>query len=85
LPSNYITLSWAIAAIVYFIASLLLKNNKYRLMSIFTMLAATFYLFIVDLAVIDMVYRILAFMFVAIISIAISVFYSKRKKKNLEQ
>jgi len=85
LPSNYITLSWAIAAIVYFIASLLLKNNKYRLMSIFTMLAATFYLFIVDLAVIDMVYRILAFMFVSIISIAISVFYSKRKKKNLEQ
>ncbi|OFX41331.1 MAG: hypothetical protein A2X08_15535 [Bacteroidetes bacterium GWA2_32_17] len=84
LPSNYITLSWAIAAIVYFIASLLLKNNKYRLMSIFTMLAATFYLFIVDLAVIDTVYRILAFMFVAIISIAISVFYSKRKKKNIE-
>lgn len=82
LPSNYITLSWAIAAVVYFIASLLLKNNKYRLMSIFTMLAATFYLFIVDLAVIDMVYRILAFMFVAIISIAISVFYAKRKKKN---
>jgi len=53
-------------------------------MSIFTMLAATFYLFIVDLAVIDTVYRILAFMFVAIISIAISVFYSKRKKKNIE-
>lgn len=83
-PSNYVTLSWAIAAIVYFVSSLLLKNTKYRLLAIFTMLAAIFHLFIVDLAVIDMVYRILAFMFVAIISIAISVFYSKRKKKNSE-
>ncbi len=83
-PSNYVTLSWAIAAIVYFVSSLLLKNTKYRLLAIFTMLAAIFHLFIVDLAVIEMVYRILAFMFVAIISIAISVFYSKRKKKNIE-
>lgn len=78
-PSNYVTLSWVVAAIVYFVSSLLLKNTKYRLMAIFTMLAAIFHLFIVDLAVIDMVYRILAFMFVAVISIAISVYYSKRK------
>jgi len=81
-PSNYVTLSWGLAAIVYFVTSLILKNTKYRLMAIFTMIAAVFYLFIVDLSVIDIVYRILAFMFVAIISIAFSIYYSKRKKKN---
>ncbi len=84
-PGQYVTLSWSIAAVVYFLLSLLIHNIKYRWMAIFTMIAAAIYLFIVDLAIVGIIYRIVAFMFLAIISIAISVYYTKHKKKNIEE
>jgi hypothetical protein len=79
-PSQYITLSWTISALVYFLVSILIKNIKYRWMAIFTMIAAAINLFIADLASVGIIYRIVAFMFLAIISIAISVYYTKHKK-----
>ena len=82
-PGPYVTMSWSIAAVIYFLLSILIHNVKYRLMAIFTMIAAAIYLFIVDLASVGIIYRIVAFMFLAIISIAISVYYTKHKKKNL--
>jgi len=83
-PARYLTLSWTAAALGYFILSLILKNVKYRYMALGTMLAATFYLFIIDLASMELVFRILAFMFLAIISIGLSIFYSKRSKRKAE-
>jgi len=61
--------------------SLILKNVKYRYLALGTMIAATFYLFIVDLAKIELVFRILALMFLAIISIGLSIYYSRKNKK----
>lgn len=81
LPGNYVTLSWTITALLYFALSILLKNVKYRWMAIFTMISTALYLFIVDLARIEIVYRIVAFMFLAIISIAVSMYYSRKKKE----
>lgn len=83
-PENYVTLSWTIAAVIYFVVSIILHNIKYRWMAISTMIAAAIYLFIVDLATVGMVYRIIAFMFLSIISIGISLYYAKQKKKNSE-
>lgn len=80
-PDNYVTLSWTIAALSYFVLSLLLHNIKYRWMAIFTMIATAIYLFIIDLTNVDIVYRIVTFMFLAIISIGVSLYYSKLKKK----
>ncbi|NQU34496.1 MAG: hypothetical protein HQ521_14790 [Bacteroidetes bacterium] len=80
-PARYITLSWTAAAVIYFVMSLILKNVKYRYLALGTMLAAAFYLFIIDLARIELVFRILALMFLAIISIGFSIYYSKRSKK----
>lgn len=80
-PGQYVTLSWTAAALVYFLLSILIHNIKYRWMAIFTMLAAAAYLFIVDLANVDIIFRILAFMFLAVISIAISIFYTRNRKK----
>lgn len=82
-PVNYVTLSWTITAGCYFILSFLLKNNKYRAMALYTLIATVMYLFIIDLARVEMIYRIIAFMVVAVISITISIFYSKKKKKNI--
>ena len=81
-PGQYVTLSWTIAAIVFFLLSLILRNIKYRWMAIGTMIVTAFYLFIIDLAKISMIYRIVAFLFLAIISITISLYYAKAKKTN---
>jgi len=81
IPDRYITLSWTVAAVVYFVLSLLLKNVKYRYMALGTMIAAAFYFFIIDLDRVELVFRIIALMFLAFISIGLSIYYSKKIKK----
>jgi hypothetical protein len=81
-PGHFVTLSWTMAALVYFLISILLKNVKYRYMALGTMICAAFYLFIVDLARIEIVYRVLALLFLAAISIGISIYYTNRSKKS---
>lgn len=81
LPKQFITLSWIMAALIYFLLSLLLKNVKYRYMALGTMICAALYLFLVDLSSIEIIYRVLALMFLSAISIGISMYYSSRVKK----
>jgi len=79
-PPNFVTLSWTLSAVVFFILSVVIRNMKYRWLSIVTMVIAVFYLFIVDLSNISLGYRIIALMFIAAISLGISIFYSKRQR-----
>ncbi|MDP2721342.1 MAG: hypothetical protein Q8O72_01180 [Bacteroidales bacterium] len=86
IPDKYITLSWTVAAVIYFALSLALKNVKYRYMALGTMIAAAFYFFIIDLDRIELVFRIIALMFLAFISIGLSIYYSKKiRKKQLTE
>ena len=80
-PKQFITLSWTIAALTYFLLSFVLKNVKFRYMALGTMICSAFYLFLVDLAHIELIYRVLALLFLAAISIGISIYYSNRVKK----
>jgi hypothetical protein len=80
-PKQFVTFSWTMAALLYFIISLLLKNIKYRYMALSTMICSALYLFIVDLARIELIYRVLALLFLAAISIGISVYYTNHIKK----
>jgi hypothetical protein len=80
-PKQFVTFSWTMAALLYFIISLLLKNIKYRYMALGTMICSAFYLFIVDLARIGLIYRVFALLFLAAISIGISIYYTSRIKK----
>jgi len=82
LPGQFITLSWTMAALLYFLLSFVLKNVKYRYMALGTMVCTAFYLFIVDLARIELIFRVLALLFLAAISIGISMYYSNRTKKS---
>jgi hypothetical protein len=82
-PGQFITLSWTGAALIHFLLSFVLKNVKYRYMALGTMICATIYLFIVDLARIDLIYRVLALLFLAIVSIGISIYYTNRGKKEV--
>ena len=85
LPVKFITLSWTIIAIFYFVLSLAIKNVKYRYMALGTMMAAAIHLFVQDLARIEIVYRVIAFLFMAIISLFISVYYTRKLKKGQKE
>ena len=82
LPRQFVTLSWTGAALLYFFLSFLLKNIKYRYMALGTMICAAIYLFIIDLASIGIIYRVLALLFLALVSIGISIYYSNRAKRS---
>ena len=84
IANQYVTLSWTIAAVIYFILSFLLKNVKYRYMALGTMIAAALFLFIVDLSRIELVFRVIALLFLAVISIGLSFYYTKKLKKKVE-
>lgn len=79
-PPQFVTLSWTAAAVVYLAVSLLLKNMKYRWMAIGTMLFAVAYLLLVDMARLDLIYRVLAFLFLGLMALGISLFYSRFKQ-----
>jgi len=81
LPGQYITVSWLCIAGIYFGLSILIKSIKYRWMAMANLLVSAFYLFLVDLAKIDLIFRILAFLVFAIISIVISTYYVRKLKK----
>jgi membrane protein implicated in regulation of membrane protease activity len=81
LPGQYITVSWLFIAGIYFGFSIIMNNFKYRWMAMANLLVSAFHLFLADLAKIDLIYRILAFLAFAIISIFISTYYVKKLKK----
>ncbi len=81
LPGQYITVSWLLIAGVYFGLSIFVKSIKYRWMAMGNLIVAAFYLFIVDLANIELIFRILIFLAFAITSIVISTYYVKKIKE----
>ncbi|MCX6266420.1 MAG: hypothetical protein NTW16_03565, partial [Bacteroidetes bacterium] len=82
-PKQYITLSWTFAAVFYFIMSMILKNIKYRWMAIATVLFAGFYHFFVDFSNLETGYRVLAFLFLAAISLGASLYFTKKVRKKI--
>jgi hypothetical protein len=80
LPGQYITVSWLCIAGIYFGLSFLIKSTKYRWMAMGNLMVAAVYLFLVDLAKIDLIYRILIFLAFAVTSIVISTYYVKKLK-----
>jgi hypothetical protein len=80
IPGQYITVSWLLIAGIYFGLSIILNNFKYRWMAMANLLASAFHLVLGDLAKIELVYRILAFLLFAVVSIFISTYYVKKLK-----
>jgi len=84
-PDNYITLSWTLAAGIFFLLSILLRNVKYRWIAISTMIVSAFYFFMFDLRLISTEFRIAALLFLAIIALSLSTFYAKRMKSERDK
>ena len=85
IPDKYVTLSWIGAALFYFALSIILKNKKYRWMALFTFIASALHIFLVDLAQIELIFKVLAFLVLAVISIFISIYYNKKIKKQINE
>jgi hypothetical protein len=83
-PSTYVTLAWTITAVIFFAFSFVIRNVKYRIMAIGTVIAGAFHLFLVDLSRVEVAFRVLAFLFLAIISIGVSIYYSRQHRKQSE-
>ena len=83
-PESYITASWILAGLLFFFTGRLLNNIKYRWLAIGALLASAIKLIFVDLKQIDIGFRILMFLVLAVISIMVSVLYTKYLIKKKE-
>ncbi len=81
LPSQYVTFAWTAIAIGFFILSIILRNIKYRYLSIFVIVVTGGHLFFIDLGQMAIGYRVIAFLVFAIISLGVSIYYTKRIRK----
>jgi hypothetical protein len=79
-PGQYVALSWTAAAVAFFLLSRLLRSRKYRWMAVAAMLITVAYLFLVDLARLDLRFRIAAFLFLGLMTLAISLFYARARR-----
>lgn len=84
-PKPYITASWILAALLFFLMSRLINNIKYRWLAISALMASAVKLIFIDLKQIDIGVRVLMFLVLAAISITISIIYTRfltRKKES---
>ncbi len=80
MPSSYVALSWTASAAAYFLLSLLLRNIKYRWMSLLNLAATVVYLFLVDLPHLDPKFRVAAFLLLGLMAVALSLFYTRLRR-----
>lgn len=81
-PSGFVSLSWIAVSILYYVFSLLLKIEKYRWMSLATLLLTVVYVFIIGITSSDWLYKIVSFIVLGIVLLSLSIIYSKKKSKH---
>jgi uncharacterized membrane protein len=80
-PPQFVSASWLVLASFYYVAGRALKSKKYHWMVLLTMSLTILYLFIIDLTTVDPVVRIVSFLVVGSALLAISMVYSRKKRK----
>ena len=85
MPSGYVAFSWIAVAILYYIFSLILKNVKYRYMSLATFLLSVVYVFILGITSQEAVFKILSFLVLGAALIILSVIYTRNRNKTITQ
>jgi uncharacterized membrane protein len=79
LPSNLVGLAWAGLALLYYLMSKLLRNKKYRMMAVSTLILTCFYLAAFGITSSDITYKIISFLAVSIILLLISIMYTRMR------
>ncbi len=81
LPSVYTGLALLVLALAYFGMSKLLKNLKYRLMAVMTLLITVFYLMVFGITNPEVTYKVISFLAAGIVLIITSAAFSRIKAK----
>ena len=74
-------ISWVALAFLYYTLSLLLKNKKYRWMAIITLLLTVVYVFILGITSEDFTYKIISFLVLGVVLVAVSLIYTRIRNK----
>jgi len=82
MPSTFVAFGWIGVAILYYIFSLLLKNVKYRYMSLATFLMTVLYVFVLGITSDETVFKILSFLVLGAALVIISVVYTRNRNKS---
>jgi hypothetical protein len=82
MPEGYAALSWVGVAVLYYLFSLVLENRKYRWMAVLTLLMSIFYISILGMISGELIYKIISFLVLGSVLIAVSVLYGRMKNKN---
>ncbi len=80
-PGGYVSLSWVGVALFYYIASLVLRNRKYRWMAILTLLLTVGYVFVFDIVKLEPGLRVASFLVLGVVLLAVSILYSRSRLK----
>lgn len=83
-PAGYVSLSWVAVGAFYYMMSKLLKNFKYRWMALTTLLAAVVHLMIVGTTSFEPAYRIVSFIVLGVVLLAVSLWYFKTGTRTTE-
>ncbi|MDR3668155.1 MAG: hypothetical protein P4L35_15035 [Ignavibacteriaceae bacterium] len=81
MPEGFAALSWVGVAVLYYIFSLMLESRKYRWMAVLTLLMSIIYISILGLTSSELIYKIMSFLVLGSVLIAISVLYGRMKNK----
>ncbi|MEE9449992.1 MAG: hypothetical protein V3V72_08055, partial [Ignavibacteriaceae bacterium] len=84
-PNDFVGISFVGLAMVYYLLSTILKNNKYRLMALGTLLMTVAYLLVFGITSSETMYKIISFLLVAGVLMIISLIYSRRKSKPVSE
>ena len=85
MPSTLVAFSWIAVAILYYIFSLILKNVKYRYMSLATFLMTVVYVFILGITSEETAFKILSFLVLGAALVIISIVYTRNRNKSTKQ
>jgi hypothetical protein len=82
MPSGYVAFSWIVVAILYYVFSLILKNTKYRYMSLATFMLTVLYVFVLGITSEETIFKILSFLVLGVALVIISVVYTRNRNKS---
>ena len=82
MPSGYVAFSWIVVAILYYVFSLILKNTKYRYMSLATFMLTVLYVFVLGITSEETIFKILSFLVLGAALVIISVVYTRNRNKS---
>ena len=84
-PKEYISISWTLAALAYFLFSIILKNVKYRYLSISTLISSGLVLFTINTPKMTAGFLVISLLLIALIAFGIALYYVKKIKNRADE